>query len=353
MRCDMSERKMATVRKIVEINPIPDADAIEVAVVDGWKVVVKKGEFVVNDIVVYCEIDSWIPFDLAPFLSKGKEPKEYNGIKGERLRTVKLRGQISQGLILPFGVIMSNCEGEAVSTDWNFGDDVSEILNIQKYEPPVPSQLYGLIRGNFPSFVPKTDQERIQNLKKELQQYIDKKYTFEVTEKLDGSSCTMYMKDGEFGVCSRNLDLKYDENNTFWKMAIGYDVQDSLIECYGENVNIAIQGEVIGEGIQGNPYKWIGQKFFVFDIFDINSQKYFSSDDRIAMCEILKLPHVPILNLDYKIPEGFGVDDILELAEDKSDVHINTNREGIVFKCIEDPSISFKSISNSFLLKQK
>ncbi len=90
----MTERKMATVRKIIEINPIPDADAIEVAVVDGWKVVVKKDEFNVNDIVVYCEIDSWIPFDLAPFLSKGKEPREYNGVKGERLKTVKLRGQI-------------------------------------------------------------------------------------------------------------------------------------------------------------------------------------------------------------------------------------------------------------------
>ncbi len=341
----MTERKMATVRKIVEINPIPDADAIEVAVVDGWKVVVKKGEFMVNDIVVYCEIDSWIPFDLVPYLSKGKEPKEYNGVKGERLRTVKLRGQISQGLILPIDVLSE--------VDYEEGIDCSEYLNIQKYEPPVSAQLYGLIRSNFPSFVPKTDQERIQNLKKELQQYIDKKYTFEVTEKLDGSSCTMYMKDGEFGVCSRNLDLKYDENNTFWRMAIGYDVQDKLTELYGENVNIAIQGEVIGEGIQGNPYKLKGQKFFVFDIFDINSQKYFSSDDRIAMSETLKLSHVPILNLDYKIPEGFGVDDILELAEDKSELNINTNREGIVFKCIEDPSISFKSISNSFLLKQK
>ncbi len=341
----MTERKMATVRKIIEINPIPDADAIEVAVVDGWKVVVKKDEFNVNDIVVYCEIDSWIPFDLAPFLSKGKEPREYNGVKGERLKTVKLRGQISQGLILPIDVLSE--------VDYIEGIDCSEYLNIQKYEPPVSAQIYGLIRGNFPSFVPKTDQERIQNLKKELQQYIDKKYTFEVTEKLDGSSCTMYMKDGDFGVCSRNLDLKYDENNTFWKMVISYDVQDKLIELYGENVNIAIQGEVIGEGIQGNPYKLKGQKFFVFDIFDINSQKYFSSDDRIAMCETLKLSHVPILNVDYMIPEGFGVDDILQIAEDMSELNINTNREGIVFKCIEDSSISFKSISNSFLLKQK
>jgi RNA ligase (TIGR02306 family) len=96
----MTDRKMATVRRIAEILPIPDADAIELAVVDGWKVVVKKNEFVVNDYIVYCEIDSWIPTEIASFLSKGKEPREYNGVKGERLRTVKLRNTMSQGLLL-------------------------------------------------------------------------------------------------------------------------------------------------------------------------------------------------------------------------------------------------------------
>jgi RNA ligase (TIGR02306 family) len=94
-------RKMATIRVIDAINPIPDADAIEVATVGGWRVVVKRGEFTVGDLAVYCEIDSWIPTELAPFLSKGKEPRVYEGIKGERLRTVSLRKTVSQGLLLP------------------------------------------------------------------------------------------------------------------------------------------------------------------------------------------------------------------------------------------------------------
>ena len=94
-------RKLATIRRIDALTPIDGADAIECATVGGWKVVVKKGEYTVGDLAVYCEIDSWIPTELAAFLSKGKEPREFEGIKGERLRTVKLRGQLSQGLLLP------------------------------------------------------------------------------------------------------------------------------------------------------------------------------------------------------------------------------------------------------------
>lgn len=150
----MTDRKMATIRQIDEILPIPDADAIELAVVDGWKVVVKKNQFKVNDYIVYCEIDSWIPTEIASFLSKGKEPREYNGVKGERLRTVKLRGQVSQGLILDRYTALDKIGQIYV------GQDVSELLNIQKYEPPVPACLAGVIKGNFPSFIPKTDQER-------------------------------------------------------------------------------------------------------------------------------------------------------------------------------------------------
>jgi RNA ligase (TIGR02306 family) len=342
----MTDRKMATVRRIAEILPIPDADAIELAVVDGWKVVVKKNEFVVNDYIVYCEIDSWIPTEIASFLSKGKEPREYNGVKGERLRTIKLRGQISQGLILPYAVIMTNYDGECNSTDWDVGDDVSSILNIQKYEPPIPACLAGVIRGNFPSFIPKTDQERIQNLKKEFESYKD--YTWEVTEKLDGSSCTMYYNNGEFGVCSRNLDLKYDENNTFWKMAIAYDVEEKLKNL---GKNIAIQGEVIGEGIQGNPYVIKGQKFFVFDVYDIDNAEYLDSRTREEVVAILDLKHVPVFGMLNKIPEDFTIHTLLELAEGKSSLNPNTEREGLVYKCYQDPSISFKCISNLFLIK--
>ena len=196
-------RKMATIRKIDALLPIVGADAIECAVVGGWTCVVKKGEFTVGDLAVYLEIDSWVPTELAPFLSKGKEPREFEGIKGERLRTVKLRGQLSQGLLLPLEPTCTSIESELIE-----GLDVSLPLNIVKWERPMNAQLAGMAKGNFPSLIPKTDQERCQNLVTEIAQAITDRLQFEVTEKLEGSSMTVYLIDGVFGVCSRNLDLK-------------------------------------------------------------------------------------------------------------------------------------------------
>lgn len=347
----MSDRKMATIRKIAEINPIPDADAIEVAVVDGWRVVVKKGEFNIGDLVVFAEVDSWIPFELAPFLSKGKEPREYEGIKGERLRTVKLRGQISQGLLLPV-----NSQGDnpfIIHKDGNVQNvseeqDVSDVLGIIKYEPPIPACLAGVCKSTFPSFIPKTDQERIQNLTKQFNSYKEK--TWEITEKLDGSSCTMYYNNGEFGVCSRNLDLKEDYNNTFWRMAAQYDVENKLEHLGG---NMAIQGEVVGEGIQGNPYKIQGQKFYVFDMYSIDEGTYCPSHIRQKICDSLGLLHVPVIGNDCPMGPDNTIEKTLEWAEGKSKLNELTEREGLVYKCNEDPSISFKAISNRFLLREK
>ena len=189
-------RKLATIRKIDALNPIDGADAIECATVGGWKVVVKKGEYTVGDLAVYCEIDSWIPTELAAFLSKGKEPREFEGIKGERLRTVKLRGQLSQGLLLPLEPTCANIESELIE-----GLDVSLPLNIVKWEMSMNAQLAGMARGNFPSVIPKTDQERAQNLVQEIVGAIEAGMKFEITEKLEGSSMTCYLIDGEFGVC--------------------------------------------------------------------------------------------------------------------------------------------------------
>lgn len=169
---------MASIQVIEEIKPIEGADLICAYRVQGWEVVDAVGKYQVGDKVVFCEVDSWVPTELAPFLSKGKEPKEYNGVKGERLRSVKLRGQVSQGLLLPLSVL-HNVESELIE-----GLDVSHPLNIQKWEAPIPACLAGEVRGNFPSSVPKTDQPRLQNLTKEFDDL--KKHTYEVTEKLHG-----------------------------------------------------------------------------------------------------------------------------------------------------------------------
>lgn len=339
----MTERKLATIQLIAEIKEIEGADTIEAVRINGWWVVAKKGEYKVNDFVIYCEIDSWIPTEIASFLSKGKDPREYNGVKGERLRTARLRGQISQGLVLDSHLVSDKID------EIHEGQDVTELLGIQKWEPPVTSQMQGLIKGWFPSFIRKTDQERVQNLVKELRDYNMKGYHWEVTEKLDGSSMTVYLKNGVVGVCSRNLDLKEDENNSFWKVANQYELKDRMTSLCG---NLAIQGELVGEGIQGNPYKLKGQDFYVFDVFHIDSHRYYGHEARQELCELLGLKHVPVVQVTG---DSFVLDceDLLEYAEGKSVLYDKAEREGLVFKCVSNPDISFKAISNKFLLKEK
>lgn len=332
-------RKLATIRKIDEIRPIDGADAIECAVIGGWQVVIKRGEFAVGDLAVYLEIDSFVPTELAPFLTKpGHEPKEFNGVRGERLRTVKLRGQVSQGLLLPT-VGQTPLKGE--------GDDLTEFLGIQKWEAPVPAQLAGQVRGNFPGFISKTDQERIQNLTAELREWQDNQaFTWEVTEKLDGSSMTVYVRDEDEGVCSRNLNLKLDTANTFWKVAI----QENLIEKIRRSGrNLALQGELIGEGIQKNPYGIRGQAFRLFDIYDIDRGDYMAPLARRVFAETHGIAHVPVISSEMVITEN--VQGLLTMAEGKSALNPKTEREGLVFKCNTFGGPTFKAISNRFLLK--
>lgn len=330
-------RKMASIRKIDAIKPIENADAIELAIIGGWQVVVKKGEFKPNTFAIYCEVDSWIPTELAPFLSKGKEPKEYNGVKGERLRTIKLRGQLSQGLLLPIIFL----------DEWQEGDDVSEKLGIQKWEAPVPAQLAGNARGNFPSNIPKTDQERIQNLSGQFDSFKGKRW--QVTEKLHGSSMTVYLdSNNEFHVCSRNLDLKEDQNNSYWKMARMLDLENKMKEHNLQGY--AIQGELIGEGINGNQYKK-QLEFYVFDIFT-EQYGYLKPTDVENTAEDLDLFHAPVLDTSFEIKSEDTVQSLLQLAEGKSKLN-DSEREGFVFKSLEDPNLSFKVVSNKWLLSNE
>ena len=339
----MSERKMATIRKIAEIKAIPEADLICAYRVDGWWVVDSVGKYAIDDLVVYAEPDSWIPTELAPFLSKGKEPREYNGVKGEKLRTIRLKKQLSQGLLMPLEPTCANIESMLFE-----GLDVSLPLNIQKYEAPIAANLAGTVRGNFPSRIPKTDQERIQNLPKEFEFWKEKKFTWTVSEKCEGSSHTAYIFDGEFGVCSRNLDLKEDENNVLWKTAIRHDLKNKLITL---NRNLAIQSEILGPGIQGNIYQLKNHMLAVFDIFDIDKQEYLYPAEKKLLIEQLGLTSVPILNSSYSLTDK-TVDELLMFAEGKSVMGlIGCEREGLVFNCNECHA-SFKVVSNRYLLKQ-
>ena len=346
------ERQLATIRKIKDIQPIDGADAIEVATVDGWNVVVKKNEFKKGDLVVYFEIDSWIPHELAPFLSKGKAPKEYNCVPGNRLKTVRLRGQLSQGFVLPVEVVNGHATEE--------GSDVTEILGIQKWEPPVNPQLAGMQRGNFPAEIPRTDQQRVQNLSKQFNKLISENEYWEVTEKLHGISATFYLKsDGEFVVCSRNINLKEDETNLYWKIAREQQIEEKLKEYFldynthDRYTPVAIQGEIIGEGINGNQYGIKCHDFYVFDIYLPELKHYADPIVRKAIVEQLRLKHVPFL-ASTEANKFESIEQLLELSKGNSFLN-GSIREGLVFKKFNQQStstvMSFKVINNDWLEK--
>lgn len=337
-------RKLASIRRISDIQPIEGADMIELAIVDGWKVVVAKNVgHKVGDMVVYCEIDSFLPIkDEFEFLRKSSF-KKMGDQEGFRLKTIKLRGQVSQGLILPLSVL--NPEGTNIYVTPFEGLDVTEMLGIQKYEPPIPAELAGKVKGLFPSFIRKTDEERIQNLSDQYDEL--KNHTYYVTEKLDGSSATFYYKDGVFGVCSRNLELLETEGNTFWKVARELDLENKLRD-YG--VNISVQGELIGESVQGNPYKIKGQTVRFFNLFDIDLQEYHSLPTFQKTMNELGLETIPILDVRFTLPDS--IDELLKYADSKSVLNPNFDREGVVIRSL-DRKISFKAISNKFLLKHE
>lgn len=336
-------RKLATVRIIDEINDIDESDFLEVATIGGWKIVVDKGVYSEKQKVIMVEIDSWIPTELAPFLSKGKEPSEFEGVKGERLRTVRLRGQLSQGLILPLEILLEHFQEEP-----EVGTDVTEILGIKKWERPVPTQLAGQVKGSFPSFIPKTDQERVQNLVSKVEHHSKMKTTFEATEKLNGSSMTVFLYNGEFGVCSRNLQLKIEgnETNAFIKAAKQYNLEENMRSL--DYDGFAFQGELVGEGIQGNPYKINGIKFYVYNVYSIATQEYVKPRWARLFTEDLGLEYVPVLDTKFAI--NTDVKGLLEIAEGTSVLNEEVEREGIVFKS-NSGDFSFKAISNNWLIK--
>ena len=343
------ERKLATVRKISDIQPIEGADMIELAIVDGWKVVVAKNVgHKVDDMVIYCEIDSFLPIrEEFEFLRKTSF-KKMGDQEGFRLKTIRLRGQVSQGLILPI-VVLNPPDANIYVTPFE-GLDVTEMLDIVKYEPPIPSSLAGKVKGLFPSFIRKTDEERVQNLASDYEKYRAQNklgMKFYVTEKLDGSSATFYVKDEVFSVCSRNLELLETDDNTFWKVARELELEDKLKTL---GFNVCLQGELIGEGVQGNPYKIKGQTVRFFNGFNIDTQENIPFLEFTEITQKLGLTTVPILDFDFDLPSS--IDDMLEYAESPSNLNSNFGREGVVVRSY-DRTISFKSISNQFLLNEK
>lgn len=362
---ELEGRKLASIRQISEIRPIEGADAIETAIVDGWAVVTAKTNgYRINDKVIYVEIDSWVPNEIAPFLTKeGKEPSEYNGVKGERLRTVKLRGQVSQGLLLPLDIIKPYLTDEwlpggyVVMTNgeeirlWETGTDLTGILGIQKWEAPIPANMSGKVAGAFPSdLIPKTDQERVQNLADEVFEYIG--MTFDVTEKLEGTSFTAVRDrhpDGGVRVCSRNLELVETEDNLYWQVARKFGIIEFLENLEGV---WGIQGEIVGPGVQKNYYGLKEVDFFVYNIRNVYTGKVLNWEQSKNFLEGSGLKMVPLIGrvMIPSMEKGKLVDWLVNQADGQSILNASKRREGLVWRSPET-SKSFKTISNSYLIK--
>jgi RNA ligase (TIGR02306 family) len=327
-------RKLASVQRIKYTEAIEGADAIEKAGVLGWQLVIRKGEFKTGDLCVYCEIDSVMP---------DKPEFEFVRARSNRIKTVKLRGQISQGICFPLGILP---EGLEIQEDL----DVTDVLGITKFEPPIPANLAGEIKGMFPSFIPKTDETRVQVLESLLKEY--EGTACYIAEKLDGSSATFYLKDGEFGVCSRNLDLLYNESNSMWKFAVENQLEEKLKRL---NKNIALQGEIIGEGIQKNKYKLKGQTVYFFNAFDIDTYRFLSLKDLRALLAELDLNMVNVIEENYELESS--VEALISKSKMKSVLNKDTVAEGIVIRPVEETidryigRVSFKAINPDFLIK--
>lgn len=360
----MSEikRKLATIEKISEIHPIEGADAIERAVIRGWNVVIKKGEFKEGDLCVYCEIDSLMP-DRPEF--------EFLKPRGFRIKTIKLRGQVSQGIAFPLSILdfagsyyietgYLTIEKDGKKETIDVGSDVTDYLGVTKYDPPIPACLGGVAKGNFPSHSIKTDEERIQNLVDNYEMYRTN-FTWIATEKVDGSSVTYSIWNNEFGVASRNLALKENETNSFWKVARELNIELKMRQFMLKHKleSLTIQGELLGEGIQKNKYRIKGQTVRFFRVFDPIKYEFFSGREAINAIEEMGLEFVPIIEEDMTLPDT--VQEVISLADGRSKLY-ETAREGIVF--VADTPIypdidlskyqgrlSFKVISNKFILK--
>jgi RNA ligase (TIGR02306 family) len=326
-------RKLASIQKIKSLSPIEGADAIEKAQVLGWQLVVKKGEFNVGDFCVYCEIDCVMP-----------DKPEFAFLKPRKMRikTVKLRGQISQGICFPLSVLP---EGTPITEDL----DVTELLGITKYEPPIPAFLEGVMKGRFPSFIPKTDEPRVQIVQELLDENQGTKCY--ITEKIDGSSTTFYMKDGEFGVCSRNLEFLEDDKNSMWQFARETNLENKLRSL---NKNYALQGEIVGENIQKNTLNLKGQTVYFYNVFDIDAYKYLDFTEFVLLIESLGLKTVPIISKDYILEND--IDKIVEMSIGKSLINPQGWREGIVIRSQKEQftkgeRLSFKAVNPKFLLK--
>lgn len=342
------KRKLASVQRVLAVEPIEGADAIEAVRINGWRCVVKKNTFAVGDRGVFFEIDA-IPPDLPVYrflwTPKREEPREGTRPASFRIRTMKLRGCLSQGLLLTLA-------DASLPDDLADGDDVTERLGVTKYEPPLPTGS-GDARAGFPGIVPKTDEERVQSSPGVLDEL--RGLPWIATLKCDGTSATYLIDrhDGSFHACSRNWSI-VDGDNVYWAVARRLGLEEKLRAREGR---YAIQGEVCGPGIQKNPLGLKVTQLFVFSVYDLAEGRFVSDAEMRALAAEMGLEAVPVVASG----DAFSHDQtsLLALAEGLYPGTKN-QREGIVIRSrdvLHSPTLngrlSFKAISNRYLLDER
>ena len=364
-------RKLATIRVIDSISPIEGAEKIELAHTSGWQCVVGKGQFRPGEAAVFFEIDSALdPDDERYAFLKDRCYKAWRLSNGDlideciRIRTIRCLGNISQGLFMPLSEFPElTGPSSVVSGGVAVDADLTEALHVRHYDEVREhaeivggkAQLSGNVKGSFPShLVPKTDEERLQNLTKYFTTMKDVK--FECTEKFDGASVTFgyyggYEETDRFFVCSRNFMLKDECANLFWGMARKYEIQAILQQYHDKGFDLAVQAELVGPGVNSNRDQYTEHEIRVFRIYNITAQQWFTPVQRHDFCRRTGLPHVKVIRDGWKVFQDLTtMDDFLEFVKGKTDR--GHEREGMVWKS-EDGRVSFKVINNDYLLKEK
>ena len=332
-------RKLVSFKIVEKIKSIENADAIELVCFGGWQVVVKKDEFKVGDKVIYFEIDSFLPKGIKQFAflveksSKKALDEKGNEVEGHVLKSIRLRGALSQGLVLK-----PEDFDKELNTQKDLEDYFYNELGVFKYEKPVP--LDSSIIGNYPNFTVKTDSERVQNLSDEILQKLKKEATWKATEKVDGTSSTWWKdEDNKIHVASRNYEISIVKDSAHYKIIKDYKLDEIL------KPNEVIKGEIAGEGIQKNPLKLQGKKLLIFD---------WESHNRDLPKE---LEEFKVKEYDLQFPKTVE-EAIAQVYGLKSLLNPNVQAEGIVWWNVEhklfeelDFRPNFKAINNKYLLK--
>jgi RNA ligase (TIGR02306 family) len=333
---------LATIVKVLKLSPICGADKICLAQIRGWQCVVKIDEFAVDDLAIYFVIDS-IPDFSDPNTEVVRK-------RGGRVKTCKLRGVVSQGLLAPLSWLESR--GHSIENILE-GEDVTIRMGVTKYVSQEEEyQYFGTLAnkaegGSFPLGIPKTDEKKLQSYPEFLDYIKDRRVV--ITRKEDGCSATFVFQDGVFQVCGRNCAWSEPRKETshYFTIAAKENIEAKMSQY---NQNLAIQGEIVGPKINGNRLRLSELHFRVFRIWNINEFRFLWWNELLEVCQQLSLDHVPVVFWGNAVELDLSLEGLLQLAEDQR-YGTGILAEGIVVKADEGQPISFKVISNKYLLK--